>query len=354
MALSTRGSRFVALAPAGLASLAARASGSAAATVLVSLTFAALFAVPRLALAARGEFVGCEIARFFTATRAAFWANRPISNLDIEIEFFVAIDIEIGVLAGRLNIRFVPLGGMSRALSTTTASTAATATTTATTAVALLAFFIAETALAGSRLLKGEIRAFRPIVIEHGATVFLSAGKLCGHVGACFTVFVADAQTEHIHVRLFLAEHLAQRLPAGFGGFVTFFMTRFFTALLFTARFFAARFFTARFFTARFFTARFFAACFFAARPIETAGRFFFAWRSGAACFLVTGKRRLRWFTSRGFGNRLFNRLRSGLGLRGRFQSQYTRDARPIAGRFRRGLGRFRLRGRLWFFRSQH
>jgi hypothetical protein len=80
MALSTRGSRFITLAPAGLTSFRASAAGSAAATVLVSVTFAAFFTASfftasRLAFAARGKFVGFEVAWLFAAPGTSLLAD---------------------------------------------------------------------------------------------------------------------------------------------------------------------------------------------------------------------------------------------------------------------------------------
>jgi hypothetical protein len=67
----------------------------------------------------------------------------------------------------------MPFSGMHRLLAATTTPAATSTAATTTMAVALVAFVRAETALAGRRRRKREVRPFGTVVIKHRAAVVL-------------------------------------------------------------------------------------------------------------------------------------------------------------------------------------
>jgi hypothetical protein len=235
--------RFIPLALAGLFPLTAPAPSSTTAAVIIEIAFTSLFTSPRFALAAGCKFISATRRKLIAATRCKFIAatrckfiaatrrkyiafkierllatarstlatsRRRLAQIGVQVEFLVPIEIKVCVFARRLNVRLVPLSCLRFPFAATTSTAASSTPSASAAAFTLLAFFITKSALAGRRLFKRQFRPFRTVIIEDWAAIGLPPGKFVGHIGARLAVFVANAQTEHIHIRLFFAEHFAQ------------------------------------------------------------------------------------------------------------------------------------------------
>jgi len=196
----TRRGRFVAI-----ATTATPTTARAAAAVVV--------------LVARGTLGTRRIAvGFITAVAplaslvALWWCGALASQVGVEVELGVTLDIEIGIFAGGLDIGLVSRRRIFARFSAA-AATAATATTATTAMAVALARFIGGCAEL-TRLVRAErqvgTRGFRDVVIDHRTDfVVLAAGRAAGLAQARHVGFF-DAKSEYVEIGRLGSEYFVE------------------------------------------------------------------------------------------------------------------------------------------------